>query len=895
MKVELVGRDRITDHLQAAIDRALSGSFVAAAVSGPAGSGKTELLRMVDRTVSGDGWAVARVTGHRDVIATPYFSIAALVDQLAPLHSEAREEDREFASSPNWEQSSVLARNSALALSTLRKVAAGQPVALFIDDLQWLDDSSIKVLDYVAAQSPVGPILVLFSLRDGTAFSPALSSLVRRCGADLLSIEPLDPDGTGQLLAQTLGRPAEEHEVHRVHRDSGGLPLLIKLLARDIGASSSSGRNAALDVVLSYLSELPGPQYEALNVLAVIGRPAILSVWSAIAGKPPENVMSAADSAIAAGFLTLDSDNSYWFAHPLMAEALVATVADARANELHRAAAEYFASRRHLGVEYLFEAARHAAADTALADRRMALDLALSATEVALDSGDWQSGRRFLQMAERAGSESDSPRDRARLLFGKARCLPEDSDFKALRNAWALIEESFGLFVQCGETSSAVDVASYPLMIGGIDGAVDLIERAIGLVPDGSVEQGWLLARYGIALADQGSDRQAIEALESASEIAERQHAGDLLARADVHRSQAHYRALRPAESIKAAERALATARSAGDHVSQLKALPFLFLSSLMVGDVDRARKVSEMSGPAYENFPDPQYSEMQSVQRLWLAHLDGEFDLALEILGENYPLERAKILFKKGEIDAADEVVAEQFRLHPGGEPLHWQLIYTATVGIFSRPRQQAESLQPSQSPWIADAMALREELAQRPIETRLGLLELDLFDAALESVRPEGPDCKAVFDRLSRHTVLFHPDTGLLLSRVRARLCSTFGDDDAAARLLAQAAEQASRPGLRSELEAVEQDLTATGRSSISARSTGDLTPRELEVVRLLSGGLTNHEIAQRLHLSPHTVGHHVRHALNKTGAPNRTALAALISSSSSAGLHSTARLRS
>ncbi|WP_339384597.1 response regulator transcription factor [Oscillatoria sp. FACHB-1407] len=53
---------------------------------------------------------------------------------------------------------------------------------------------------------------------------------------------------------------------------------------------------------------------------------------------------------------------------------------------------------------------------------------------------------------------------------------------------------------------------------------------------------------------------------------------------------------------------------------------------------------------------------------------------------------------------------------------------------------------------------------------------------------------------------------------------------------------------------------------------RSTPRLSVRELEVLQLLVEGLTNPEIAIRLHLSPHTVKSHVRGILNKFGVEHR-----------------------
>jgi len=52
-----------------------------------------------------------------------------------------------------------------------------------------------------------------------------------------------------------------------------------------------------------------------------------------------------------------------------------------------------------------------------------------------------------------------------------------------------------------------------------------------------------------------------------------------------------------------------------------------------------------------------------------------------------------------------------------------------------------------------------------------------------------------------------------------------------------------------------------------------TGDLTPRERDVLRLLAEGLPNKGIAQRLGVTEHTVKFHVNAILGKLGAQSRT----------------------
>jgi HD-GYP domain-containing protein (c-di-GMP phosphodiesterase class II) len=92
---------------------------------------------------------------------------------------------------------------------------------------------------------------------------------------------------------------------------------------------------------------------------------------------------------------------------------------------------------------------------------------------------------------------------------------------------------------------------------------------------------------------------------------------------------------------------------------------------------------------------------------------------------------------------------------------------------------------------------------------------------------------------------------------------------DGDAAAELRGEV-----RAG-RLDGDAVEAVLGAAGHR-VSRRREGPagLTQREVEVLRLLARGLSNKEIAQRLVISPKTVGNHVEHIYAKIGASTRAA---------------------
>jgi len=73
---------------------------------------------------------------------------------------------------------------------------------------------------------------------------------------------------------------------------------------------------------------------------------------------------------------------------------------------------------------------------------------------------------------------------------------------------------------------------------------------------------------------------------------------------------------------------------------------------------------------------------------------------------------------------------------------------------------------------------------------------------------------------------------------------------------------------------------ELTATGTAGRPAGHgpAGNLTPQELQIVRLAAQGATNKDIAAQLILSPRTVGHHLYKAYPKLGVTSRAELADL-----------------
>ena len=80
------------------------------------------------------------------------------------------------------------------------------------------------------------------------------------------------------------------------------------------------------------------------------------------------------------------------------------------------------------------------------------------------------------------------------------------------------------------------------------------------------------------------------------------------------------------------------------------------------------------------------------------------------------------------------------------------------------------------------------------------------------------------------------------------------------------------AGRP-LASRSGAIGSEADGSGRSGAAAGEMESLTPREIEVLRLLSQGQTNPQIAQNLEVSRGTVKIHVQHIISKLGVSDRT----------------------
>ncbi|MFJ4849283.1 helix-turn-helix transcriptional regulator [Streptomyces sp. NPDC088733] len=145
----------------------------------------------------------------------------------------------------------------------------------------------------------------------------------------------------------------------------------------------------------------------------------------------------------------------------------------------------------------------------------------------------------------------------------------------------------------------------------------------------------------------------------------------------------------------------------------------------------------------------------------------------------------------------------------------------------------------------------------------------------------RPD--DAAALFARAAdAWQALPRPYDALLAREHHARCLLAAGRHDAALPVLSDVRRALSGLGARNDADRVARSLNEQGAGTREARGRGrpgygdQLSPRELEVARLLLDGLTNRQIADRLVVSTQTVASQVKSAMRKLRATSRTGLA-------------------
>jgi serine/threonine protein kinase len=312
-----VGREGDLQRLWQAMHRAQDRQTVVIHVRGASGSGKSTLVeRFVD-----DVEARTSVLGRTDTLvlrsrcyereAMPFKALDGIIDSLVrhlshldgvevghylPEDVEALAQVfpalerlkpvRHLLSSRRGVGDAVCdrARAEVAFRELFRRLAARRPLLLWIDDLQWGDLDSARILTSWLGGSAKSSVLTLFSYRsDEVETSACLQHLLQATSGDpaqMLDVGPLSSDDIRELCRRRLSAFGEEKDalIEHVVLESGGSPFLAlhltSLAAVDLARGELDLRTISLEKLIDRTNAILSPAArELLSVLSVAGRP----------------------------------------------------------------------------------------------------------------------------------------------------------------------------------------------------------------------------------------------------------------------------------------------------------------------------------------------------------------------------------------------------------------------------------------------------------------------------------------------------------------------------------------------------------------------------------------------------------------------------------------------
>ena len=931
MSDRLVGREAESELLGEPLERARGGAGSLVLVAGEAGIGKTRLVREV-----GESAGVPLLWGRASQgAATPYAPVVAALrshlradpgafDDVGPLRAHLALLLPELGEGTAATDRATLVEAIRCALVRV----ADEPAMVVLDDLHWSDDATLELLPALAETLDDVPVVLVGVYRsDGLPREHALRGVrnALRRGRRLVevSISPLDADGIADLLEEALGGRPAPSLARTIHDRTQGVPFFAEELAEALhrtGALTEGPRGLELagrdvpipdtvrDAVLASIGDLSEPGRSAATAAAVAGDQfdaELVARLSADAGVA---------ELIGRGIVVEGADGSVSFRHALTQEAIYADVPWLERRSLHRTlageleeagappaeiAAHWLGAREESRArDWLVRAAAESRAMHAYRDAvragRQALDLWPEEQE---DERRLEALESYAAAAELCGQLGEAarawrevcahPLDDGRLAAAHGR-LGRVHDLQGNRDA-ALAERSRAaeLFAGAGRLADAATqrlvVGNYLRASANYGEAVD-VARSAGEEARGAGRTDLVLRARGlegVALA-KGEDPErgrgvVREALAEALEADMTAVAADLYQRLSL----VLYDAADYGQAQDTLDSALELCRTADEPGTEVACVTCMVYVLRERGEWDEALRMARElidAGTAVwvaEGLVGSIYAhqgKLSSARRL----LSSAHATATRIDHFNMSVDSTTGLARVAALQGLDEEAADRSRnliAHwQGSEDHHycvkglrWSAGFFARRGDLQAANKCAEALTSiSSRSGHADALAA---LAYAIGETALADGDAATASAQLE----QALELHAGLDLpLERAEIELRSGVALAAAGEREAALERLGGAYRAARglgartLAAEAANEVSELG-----ESVGRRL---GRKAVADRDAEGLTPRELEVLRLVAVGRTNREVAEELVVSTRTVDMHVRNVLRKLDCRSR-----------------------
>jgi DNA-binding CsgD family transcriptional regulator len=897
----LLGRGLERQRIDQALAQARSGTSATLALVGEPGIGKTALLGYAAERAA--GMQLLRARGIESEAQIPFGSMLELIRPALRMlqkipEPQAAALEGALALRP-WTAHDRFAVGAA-TLSLLAAYAEQAPVAVLVDDAQWLDGSSAQALLFAFRRLVADPIAVLIAVREG---EPSLLD-----GADLseLRIAGLTSDEAAMLV-----RDLAPDAARRLHRATAGNPLALLELAPDADDLALAPEGAPVLVsarisraFLQRAGLLDQATRQALVLSAASDTSDLATLERAAARLSVD--LSALTAAESAGLVTLYA-GVVEFRHPLARSAIYANAPASQRRAAHRALAASLPDRD------IDRRAWHLAAAAAGTDEG-----ASAALEQAGNRGRDRSAYVTAAAAfERAARLTTGGERRARLLREAA-----ETGWLAgfTGRAVALLNEARAAtsdpvtLVEIDELSGHIATRCGPVMRGH----AILVAAAGRADPERAVA---MLAEAAFACLYAGNPAEMLATAERAQAALPANPSPRARFLAAMTAGMARILGGNAAVGAEAVHQAVTLAESSADLREDPQLIPWLALGPLFLRQTGAGRMLLEhalrtaraRAAVGALPFVLNLIARDQAATDRWAAAA-ANYQEAIELARESG--QKSELTFglaglawlqaRRGREQECRACATEALSLcHELGTGVHEIWVAAALgelelgLGNAARAAEHFEHQQQLlRDRAITDAdLSPAADLAEA--YTRLGLSDEARRAAAeyLAAASTKGQPwplaralrCQGLLAADARFSTFFeqamhlHEQTPDAFEAARTQLAYGERLRRARNRVLARkqlgaAADTFERLDARPWADRARAELSATGetRRGRDPSAIEELTPQELQIALMLTAGRTTREAAAALFLSPKTVEYHLRHVYQKLGIHSRDELA-------------------
>jgi serine phosphatase RsbU (regulator of sigma subunit) len=279
---------------------------------------------------------------------------------------------------------------------------------LQIDDVQWLDDGTVKILKQLALRLEVTPMLLATTARNDADSEPARERFVKemRGKVERLVLEPLDLEAVDELVTAHLGGKLEASVLEKLASRANGNPFAIgqyvrALLDQGLLRPTPAGwqvdsqqlnqvvlGNDVVQLLLNRTAFLGPEAQRVLGAAAILGFGFEQDLLVQMLGKGETLVRRGLDEALRGNLIEQGETNRYLFVHDRVQEALLQKLDDAQKKDLSQAAAEAVEALHGAtpADAMLFAIARHYAAGHAESHQKRVFETSMAAGVNALEN-----------------------------------------------------------------------------------------------------------------------------------------------------------------------------------------------------------------------------------------------------------------------------------------------------------------------------------------------------------------------------------------------------------------------------------------------------------------------------------------------------------------------------